>query len=57
LQCARGAKISTRLSTLSPDECQLLVRHAYLLCDLSLRCYLNPALAAPAGFPDIRGLM
>jgi len=54
---ARSAKISTRLSTLSPDECQLLVSHAYLLCDLSLRCYLDPTFAAPGVFPKIRGLM
>lgn len=50
---ARSAKISTRLSTLTRSECQVLVSHAYLLCDLALRSYVNSALPPPTTFPDI----
>lgn len=52
--CKRSVRVSTRLRALPLEECALLVRHAYLLCDLALRKYVDPALQPPTAFPDIR---
>ncbi len=50
-QMRQSAAISTRLSSLSQADSTLLVRHAYLLSDLAIRTYINPALPAPTAFP------
>jgi NTE family protein len=49
---ARSAGISTRLSKLSTEDCALLMRHAYLLCDLAVRRFVDPNLPPPAAFPE-----
>jgi NTE family protein len=55
-ECARSSAISTRLTSLSVEDCTLLVKHGYLLADLTMRRYLDLALPVPSGFPDLKGL-
>ena len=50
-QMRQSAAISTRLSSLSQADSTLLVRHAYLLSDLAIRTYIDPALPPPTAFP------
>lgn len=48
---ARSASISTRLAPLTTEERQLLIRHAYLLCDLAVRRYVDSRLPAATNYP------
>jgi len=52
--CARSVNISTRLASLSEKECELLVHHAYALCDRAIRAYVDRTLPASRAFPDVR---
>ncbi|HVZ19270.1 MAG TPA: patatin-like phospholipase family protein [Terriglobales bacterium] len=50
-ELAQSASISTRLAALTKIQCSLLLKHAYLLCDLSVRSYFDRTMQPPPSFP------
>jgi NTE family protein len=50
------AKTPTRLKALPADVQDRLINWGYAVCDAAMRKHVNPALAAPAGFPYKAGI-
>jgi NTE family protein len=45
------AQMKTRLQRLEPPAQERLINWGYAICDAAMRRWVEPALAAPAGFP------